>query len=141
MGFIVLADIYNLEALAEGAEYLRSQGHQVEGTDDGSKVMSLLTENKVDILMIPGVMQGVDGFEILHYLTTTCPSPPKVVFVTIVSEYGTPRTFWNASIVCNFLLSPYTSWQLVLCIEQLLYRDISMARIAPQFGEENHPAS
>jgi response regulator RpfG family c-di-GMP phosphodiesterase len=126
MAYIILA-AYEAGELTKAAGWLRSSGHKVEVVRDGQKVISLLQTSAPDILVMATFLASRDCYEILEALYSLYPqSKTRVILITILDEYGHPMRGWLDPKIHNFILAPYNHWQIVLAVEQLLYREIRL---------------
>jgi CheY-like chemotaxis protein len=126
MAYIILA-AYEAEELTKAADWLRGSGHKVEVVRDGQKVISLLQTSVPDILVMATFLASRDGFEILEVLYSLYPqSKTRIIWLTSLAPCGEPSRGWIDPRIHNYILEPYTHWHVVLAVEQLLYREITL---------------
>jgi DNA-binding response OmpR family regulator len=65
---LLLCDDSPIERLAL-AHYLRSQGYAVDEAGDGKAALYFLKNRPVDLLLLDLQMPGVDGFDVLNYVS------------------------------------------------------------------------
>jgi DNA-binding response OmpR family regulator len=75
---LLLCDDSPIERLAL-AHYLRSQGYKVDEAGDGKAALYFLKNRPCDLLLLDLQMPGVDGFDVLNYVSEHRRSLPVIL--------------------------------------------------------------
>jgi DNA-binding response OmpR family regulator len=131
VAFILFATSKRLESLA-AAEILRGHGHEVKVVDDGLQALEvILARAGAPVLLFAHVMLAeLDGEELYYTLKKKHPECNlRMILGLVAPSNGEPWRKWDNQID-SYIMMPYSPWQLVFSVEQLIYRHIEM--IAPE---------
>ena len=126
MASILLADDQPRE-IRVAAEYLVSQGHTVWVAAGGSEAIALVYNGHPDVAVVDLMMPRTDGLQVLDAIRARYPaSETRVVVITLIGATGEPMRNWDPEqmAVHGFVLAPYRSWDIILAVEQQLYRKV-----------------
>jgi len=69
-------------------DFLRENGHEASGAEQGEKALDLLGKNYFDLLLVDYKMPGMDGMELLRAVKEINPE----IDVVMMTAYGTVET-------------------------------------------------
>jgi CheY-like chemotaxis protein len=127
MAFIVLADSQSPKILEEAAQYLRDAGHQVTMVRDGRQAVAAFHETPPDVLVVASLLWHLDGYQVIEELESLHPQrPTQTIWIPEPSHVfpSRPIVVWEDTQIHSYLARPYRAWQLVLSVEQLIYRRV-----------------
>ena|SRR2546425_1089975 len=136
MAYILFAD-HEQEAVQIAAAYLTGRGHWCVVVRNGLDSLAQMSEQVPDILVTALMMPGVDGLWVLQEMWRQYPDRRiGVILLTTIQADGEPGRFWDwlidSYVIRSRSVSPM-AWQIVLAVEQLLYRQI-LNQPAPACG-------
>jgi hypothetical protein len=104
----------------------------VDWVNSGSDVARLITAapSHFDIVFVEDLLPGMDGYEIVR-LMDSIGCPAKCLFAIRGSSDGEPRADWSSS-VAGFIFYPYSPWQVLFSVEQIIYRDVERRVLSRQ---------
>lgn len=130
MTCIIIADILCQETIQQAAEHLRARGHKVDTTLFGDQVLQLIEAEIPDVLVFSFNLRRMQGYEVWQEIHARF-SNTKTQYAWIAQRYanaeakGAPQINWETKGISAFLDISISPWQLVLSIEQLVYRNVS----------------
>jgi DNA-binding response OmpR family regulator len=128
MANILIADgRSNVSVIQEAKRLLEGRKHSVATTLNGQEVLRAFDQGTSypDILVLDFALADVDGFSVLGELDDRSVSTSTaIIWVCILDESGVPFLSWDNTLISNYLLYPYREWDLVLAVEQLIYKRV-----------------
>lgn len=110
------------DRLASAAAYFTGQGCAVAVATSGRQAIRALETEWFDLLVLDTLLPDSDAYLILAAARERYPERPfKTLVLTTIAADGEPGRDWSMP-VDHYLLKPFTHWQLVLAMEQCLYR-------------------
>ena len=130
MKSVLLADSDNIVQLNNAYKYLRQEGYNVHLCSDGKQVIDAVEHNIYDIIVMPVIMPYSDVYEIIDKIKSHTEKTIYIVCITKLSNEspGRPATSWQDERISNYIVSPYSGWQIVLAVEQLMHRQVTGIR-------------
>jgi len=129
MAYILFAD-HEQDAVQIAAGYLTGRGHWCVVVRNGLDVFAQISEQVPDILVTNLMLPGVDGLWVLQEIWRKYPERRiGVILLTTIQADGEPGRFWDwliDSYVIRSRPASMMAWQIVLAVEQLLYRQIPL---------------
>lgn len=128
MAYIILADERMRLIFEKAANHLRKRGHQVDITVKAQEVLDWMKVQMPDVLVFASALHERSGWKLREEIHTLYPAlETQFIWVaTMQAEDGSPAISWELYDISNFLPFPYSEWQVVLAVEQLLYRRVEM---------------
>jgi CheY-like chemotaxis protein len=121
---IVMFDSYQPEIINRVAEYLRVRGHDVVVPRILSEMHTALDEKLPDVFVMPNIDLGTDMIRVLYDLRARVGGERLgFIFITPQGATGGASRHWSMPID-SYVTRPYTKWQLLVSIEQLVYRHV-----------------
>ena len=114
--------------LEKAANHLRNRGHQVDVSDDGQEILTLVEQKEPNVMVLSSDLRRIFGYEIIDKFRTLYPTM-KTQFVwitTLQADSGNPAFGWEYKEVSAYLDFFLTEWQVVLTVEQLIYRKVTL---------------
>jgi DNA-binding response OmpR family regulator len=110
---IALADMYKLKLESSGMEALVAY--------DGKKGLELITENKVDLVLLDLMLPEMTGGEVLaNFRQTENGKNTKVIVLTNISEYEAPDDLYKLGILRYMVKANYTPSQVIVIVQEAL---------------------
>ncbi len=147
MGYIIFAHIC-IGMFDSAVAHLRLKGHHIEVTDDIGNVLGLFKAELPDVLVIGShlkykeplpkdIPEDPDPYLALEYgrglgVISTLRRiyhnmPTTIIFIAIPhNETGEPIYNWDQKDISTFLPFPSSEWEIILAVEQALYRKITV---------------
>ncbi len=125
MSYILLASYKNPPA-AQAATILRNHGHTVIEVDDGLEAWELIEQRQElpSVLFAHLILPNIDGAELFIRFHDRYPhAPTKLMLGVHMEAGGEPFRNWKL-FIDNYIMRTYSAWQLILSIEQLLYKTV-----------------
>jgi CheY-like chemotaxis protein len=93
-------------------DILGAEGYSVRHAASGAEALSVVAEERPDIILLDIMMPGMDGFEVVRRLRAdkTIHTPP-IIMVTALDDEGS-RARLAASGVNDVLTKPINRWEL-----------------------------
>ncbi|MBC7806913.1 MAG: response regulator [Akkermansiaceae bacterium] len=123
----VLFSCYGDREASKAAKILADEGITVIITGDGTEAMNVIAEkNEVPLVIFAHlVMPEMDGSELTATFRQEYPTAKtKILLETVKSSGCGPVRYWNANVE-GYIMRPYSADQLVLSVEQLLFRNVT----------------
>jgi CheY-like chemotaxis protein len=121
---IVMFDSYQPEIINRVAEYLGVRGHDVVVPRSASALHTALDEKLPDVFVMPMLDLGTDMIRVLYDLRARDGGERLgFIFITPQAPTGGASRHWSMPID-SYVTRPYTNWQLLVSIEQLIYRHV-----------------
>jgi DNA-binding response OmpR family regulator len=115
------------------AEYFRKQGHTVECLADGPEALKHVLAAPPDVLLMDTFLTSLDVFQLLGHVYEALPDVAmRTVVMTAIGAVGEPIHDWSMP-VHAYVLKPCRVWDLILAVEQQLYRVVQLA--VPGYSE------
>jgi len=126
MAYIIFATTWMQQALGSAALYLRDHRHRVDSVTHGDELLRLMDVEQPDVLVLGGLLHGVLPPALLTEIPTRYPGIKTQLIWITVSDNGTgyPTFFWDWGGISSFLIPPCSEWQIIVAIEQLIYRTV-----------------
>lgn len=127
MSYILFATYGNLEA-QKAAAILTEAGHTVIITSNGKEALEVIAKNSEmpTVIFAHILLPELDGEELTYFFRRDyADAKTKILIATVKSsqEGGGIRN-WNAPVE-GYVMGSYSADQLVLSVEQLLYRNVT----------------
>ena len=106
--------------------FLRDEGHQPEGVEDGRKALKRLETETFDLVVLDGHMPGVDGFKVLETLRTRGLTLPVLMLTARAGEGDRLLGFHLGA--DDYLVKPFYMSELGARVKVLLSRKASEAK-------------
>jgi DNA-binding response OmpR family regulator len=142
---ILLIDSGKPKVIRAVAEYLKNAGHDVHIPQDTTQLESYLDKMLPDVVAMSSMDLGTDAFSILASIRRRENGiHVGFLYISPLGPIGEPERAWTYPID-SYVTRPYTKWQLVVSIEQLLYRRIvtdepAQVRMDTWWNRETPPA-
>ncbi len=123
MSYILLASYKNPPA-HQAAVILREQGHTVVETEDGEEAWAVIEQQSElpSVIFAHLMLPNLDGAELFCRFNERFPdATTKLMMGVHIESNGEPFRKWSI-FIDSYILRTYSAWQLVLSIEQMLYR-------------------
>jgi len=123
MAYVMLADDC-LQAIKPVEHCLSRLGHRLLTVTDGRKCLEQLTAELPDVLVMDLLLPYMDAFFLLDELARRRSiSQMRIIVLTTVDATGEPTHDWTMP-VDAYVLAPYSTWQLVMSVEQVIFRTV-----------------
>lgn len=110
---IALADMYKLK--------LEASGLKVMVAYDGKKGLDMITDKKVDLVLLDLMLPEMTGGEVLaNFRKTPNGESTKVIVLTNISEYEAPDDLYKLGILRYMVKANYTPSQVVVVVQEAL---------------------
>lgn len=115
---LVVEDDSNLNKVM--VNYLISKGYKVEGCSDGKEALTLLSNQKFDMVITDIMMPHMDGFELARCIRATDDKMP-LLFVTALEDMESKQKGYAIGID-EYLVKPFDLEELALRVKAILRR-------------------
>ena len=100
-------------------QFLRGTGYEVELAKDGAEAISLVNENKFDLVISDIVMPRANGWNLLTHVNCVSPDTP-VLLMTAYNQVQSSEAYSAAS--SELILKPFVLTDFLSKVEQILDR-------------------
>jgi two-component system, NtrC family, response regulator HydG len=99
-------------------DWFKKSGYDVEGADGGRAALDMVDQKDYDFIFLDIKMPDVDGFEVLDYIKTNCPSS----MVVMITAFGSIETAVDAMKrgARDYLTKPFEPGDLACLLERLM---------------------
>ncbi|MGH7823739.1 MAG: response regulator [Candidatus Binatia bacterium] len=118
MPTILIAEDNNLTRTTL-AQFLRTEGYEVESAENGAQAVLLLNEKKFDLVISDVVMPHLNGFGLLHRVNSLSPGTP-VLLMTAYAPMQPRRAETDGA--AELMLKPIQLSELLSKVRRLLER-------------------
>ena len=99
--------------------FLRSEGYDVEIAEDGAQAISLIEQNRYDLVLSDVTMPNVNGWDLADHLDSVLPETP-VLFMTAYAQLQSAHSSLTAA--PDIVLKPLKLTELLSKIREKLNR-------------------
>lgn len=126
MAYIIMADARMRLIFEKVATHLRKRGHQVDVTVRAQEVLEWMKVQTPDVLVFASPLHDRSGWKLREEIRLYFPAlKTQLIWVATMHETdGSPAISWEFADISTFLPFPCSEWQVMLSVEQLLYRTV-----------------
>lgn len=130
MAYIILAEYFELCCFKKAAVILRARGHRADVVSDSTELLSLMDYEQPNVLVFGGVLGGwapnMTTPDLIWEIPKRYPGHEIQLIWSTSRDDNTniPSFAWNMPEISSFLVHPCSEWQVVVSVEQLLYRTV-----------------
>jgi len=126
MAYIIFATTWMQQALGKSAVHLRDHGHVVDVVTRRDELLRLMDVEQPDVLVLGGLLYNSQSLDLLTELPARYIGIKTQLIWITMSDNGTgyPVIFWDWGGISSFLIPPCSEWQIIVAIEQLIYRTV-----------------
>jgi len=130
MAYIILAEYFELCCFKKAAIILRARGHRADVVSDSTELLSLMDYEQPNVLVIGGslgvTIDGMHAPDLIWEIPKRYPGHEIQLIWSTSRDDNTnvPSYDWWLTEISSFLVHPCSEWQVVVSVEQLLYRTV-----------------
>ena len=130
MAYIILAEYFELCCFKKAAIILRARGHRADVVSDSTELLSLMDYEQPNVLVIGGslgvTIDGMHAPDLIWGIRKRYPGQEIQLIWSTSRDDNTnvPSYDWWLTEISSFLVHPCSEWQVVVSVEQLLYRTV-----------------
>jgi len=128
--YIILAEYFELCCFKKAAIILRARGHRADVVSDSTELLSLMDYEQPNVLVIGGslgvTIDGMHAPDLIWEIPKRYPGHEIQLIWSTSRDDNTnvPSYDWWLTEISSFLVHPCSEWQVVVSVEQLLYRTV-----------------
>jgi hypothetical protein len=120
--FFFLSD--STRAVKDATRYLQARGHTCKTVSNGIEARDLLTQEVPTIAVTTETVPPLFYADLVEAQQRAHPEQPYWVLMSSIGPHGEPLRIWP-NVFDSYIMSYSDKWQIVLAVEQFLYRDVS----------------
>jgi hypothetical protein len=126
MTYVILAGPSLGKRLEQAAEHLRNRGHRVDITGDADQILFLATKEHPDVVALSSPLHDRPAYDLAEEFKTQFPDAgTQFIWIAPLDNHtGEPIVVWANLQYANILTFPPSEWDIVLAVEQLLFRSV-----------------
>ncbi|HEV8713770.1 MAG TPA: response regulator [Candidatus Binatia bacterium] len=101
------------------SQFLRANGYEVELAEGGAQALSLLKENKFDLVVSDVVMPNVKGWDLWEHISATAPDTPVLLMTAYAAVQAQSRQAQSRAMP-EVILKPLLLTDLLSKIQNIL---------------------